>query len=102
MGHSVPMKTRNSKEQVSGESEKHRALDRMIENLIAYCRTEEGIELTDRVGELLDRIKRIEPIPLNAKEAQAIAFIRGELRKGYNPSVRSIAAALGFRSSRSG
>ena len=53
------MQRQNRKEALSREakSEKAQALDRMIEKLIAYCGTEEGIELADRIGELLDRIK---------------------------------------------
>jgi hypothetical protein len=79
-----------------------RALDDMIDRLVTYCLTPESTAMLARIEELLAVVKRNEPLPLTNQEEKALAFIKKKLYRKESPSVRDVATALGFRSSRSG
>jgi LexA DNA binding domain len=82
--------------------EQKRAWDRIIEKLGDYLETEEGIEFYERFVAVFQKTPPLHVIILTPNETKALHYIRREKRRGHSPSVREVAKALGFRSSRTG
>jgi LexA DNA binding domain len=82
-----------------------RALDQILESVQSFLMTAEGQETMDRLESIMkgihERHMRKMPV-LSPTEAVALQFIVDEQRRGRFPSVREVAKAIGFRSSRSG
>ena len=86
---------------LSGEQKQ--AWDHIIETLWKYFETPEGEEFYERFTALMLRIQEAQRNRgISDTESKALAFIRKELKRGHSPTVREVAKALGFRSSRSG
>ncbi len=77
--------------------------DKIIENLAEYFNTTEGEDFYERFIELMSRIKiQSTARSLPDAEKRALAFIQKEYARGSSPSVRAVAKAAGYRSSRTG
>jgi hypothetical protein len=85
--------------------EQKQAWDRIIETLWEYFETSEGGEFYERFISIFPPKPHKPELPLivlSPNETKAYHFIHKELKRGHSPSVREVAKALGFRSSRSG
>lgn len=96
--------TQNADSLNEGLSDEHkRNWDQIIETLWKYFETSEGEEFYERFIKVFSPRKPELPlIILSDNETKALHFIRKELKCGHSPTVREVAKALGFRSSRSG
>ena len=85
--------------------EQKQAWDHIIETLWKYFETPEGEEFYERFTAVFQKIHHKLELPLivlSPNETKAYYFICKELKRGHSPTVREVAKALGFRSSRSG
>ena len=93
---------RISPERDLSETEKQ-LWDKIIENLAEYFNTTEGDDFYERFATLMTRIKEQSIArSLSETESRALVFICKESARGRAPSVRMVAKALGYKSSRSG
>ena len=91
-----------SSERDLSETEK-RAWDKIIESLTKYFDTAEGEDFYEQFTVLMSRIKdQCITRSLSEAESRALVFIHKERARGHSPSMRMVAKALGYRSSRTG
>ncbi len=84
------------------EAERY-AWDKIINNLVKYFGTAEGIDFYERFVDLMSRIESQSITrSLSETESRALVFIRKEHQQGRSPSVRVVAKVFGYKSSRSG
>lgn len=84
-----------------------RRMDAMLNRLAQFLETPAGIETLNHMRELAVRVRERATTEasrpsLSPREAKASSFIQREKRHGRRLSVRAVARALGFRSSRTG
>jgi dsDNA-specific endonuclease/ATPase MutS2 len=79
--------------------------NRILDHLHDYLKTSDGEEILDRLQALTNNVNARQTsreLFLSATEKRALTFISNQIKGGHPPSVRDVATAVGYTSSRSG